>query len=60
MDDALGIQGFLILFLFRKSRKLISVLGLELLFLLVVALFSFLMKVILLLFAVLLSFGLFK
>lgn len=59
MDDGLKIQGFLILFLFLKSRNLFSVLGLELFFQLVIVLFSFLLKVIPLLFIVLLDFQLF-
>jgi hypothetical protein len=59
MDDGLGIQGFLILFRFLKSRNLFSVLGLGLFFQLVVVLFSFLLIVILLLFVVLLDFLLF-
>jgi hypothetical protein len=59
MDDGLRIQGFLILFLFLKSHNLFSVLGLELFFQLVVVLFSFLRKVIPLLFIILLDFQLF-
>ena len=59
MDDGLRIQGFLILFLFLKSHNLFSVLGLELFFQLVVVLFSFLWKVIPLLFIILLNFQLF-
>ena len=56
MDDGLGIQGFLILFLFLKNRNLFSVLGLGLFFRRVIVLFSFLLKVIPLLFIVLLDF----
>ena len=56
MDDGLGIQGFLILFLFLKNRNLFSVLGLGLFFRRVIVLFSFLLKVIPLLFIVLIDF----
>ena len=56
MDDGLGIQGFLILFLFLKNRNLFSVLSLGLFFRRVIVLFSFLLKVIPLLFIVLLDF----